>query len=74
MPVSVPHFLRVKYGPPVIVVAGVAVLAIGAVLTRHLATGIIGAALVILGTAAAVARQRSAQLRSSRDDVTRVVR
>ena len=32
-------FLRFKYGPPIIVLAGAALIAIGAGVTHHLATG-----------------------------------
>jgi hypothetical protein len=52
------YFLRFKYGPPIIVLAGVALIAIGADVTHHLATGITGAVLVVTGAAAGVARKR----------------
>jgi hypothetical protein len=62
------YFLRFKYGPPIIVVVGVALLSIGAGVTHHLVTGIIGAALVILGTAAGITRKRRAGLLRGRDE------
>jgi hypothetical protein len=51
-------FLRFKYGPPIIVLAGVALMAIGAGVTHHLATGITGAVLVVIGATAGVTRKR----------------
>ena len=51
-------FLRFKYGPPIIVLAGVALIAIGAGVTHHLATGITGAVLVVIGATAGVTRRR----------------
>ena len=51
-------FLRFKYGPPFIVLAGVALIAIGADVTHHLATGITGVVLVLIGAAAGVTRKR----------------
>jgi hypothetical protein len=52
------YFLRFKYGPPIIVLAGVALIAIGAGVTHHLATGITGAVLVVIGATAGVTRKR----------------
>lgn len=51
-------FLRFKYGPPVIVLAGVGLMAIEVGVTHHLATGIVGAALFVTGAAAWVTRKR----------------
>ena len=51
-------FLRFKYGPPIIVLAGAALMAIGAGVTHHLATGIVGAVLVVIGAAVGVTRKR----------------
>jgi hypothetical protein len=51
-------FLRFKYGPLIIVLAGVALMAIGAGVTHHLATGIVGAVLVVMGAAVGVRRKR----------------
>lgn len=61
-------FLRKRYGPPVVVLAGVALLAIGAGVTHHAVTGIIGAALVVIGAAAGVTRKRKGALTYGRDE------
>ncbi len=50
-------FLRKKYGPPIVVLIGVALLAVGVGVTHHTVTGIIGAALVV-GAAAGVMRKK----------------
>ena len=67
-------FRRFKYGPPIIVVVGMALLAIGAGVTHHLATGIIGAALVIIGTAAGIKRKRRGALVRARNENHRAIR
>jgi hypothetical protein len=51
-------FLRFKYGPPIIVLAGVALIALGAGVTHHLATGITGTVLVVTGATAGLTRKR----------------
>ena len=51
-------FLRFKYGPAIVVLAGVALIAIGAGVTHHLATGITGAVLVVAGATSGVTRKR----------------
>lgn len=51
-------FLRFKYGPPIVVLAGVALMAVAVGVTHHLATGIVGAVLVITGAAVGVTRKR----------------
>lgn len=66
------YFLHFKYGPPIIVVVGVALLAIGAGVTHHLATGIIGAVLVIIGTAAGITRKRRGDLGRGANENPRV--
>jgi putative drug exporter of the RND superfamily len=66
-------FLRFKYGPPIIVLAGVALLAIGAGVTHHLATGIVGAVLVVIGAAGGAARKRRGAAAGSPVDAPRVM-
>jgi hypothetical protein len=51
-------FLRFKYGSLIIVLAGVALVAIAVGVTHHLATGIVGAVLVVAGAAVGVTRKR----------------
>ena len=51
-------FLRFKYGPLIVVLAGVALMAIAVGVTHHLATGITGAVLVMTGAAVGVTRKR----------------
>lgn len=51
-------FLRFKYGPLIIVLAGVALMTIAVGVTHHLATGIVGAVLVVTGAAVGVTRKR----------------
>lgn len=51
-------FLRFKYGPLVIALAGVALMTIAAGVTHHLATGIVGAVLVVTGAVTWVTRKR----------------
>jgi hypothetical protein len=51
-------FLRFKCGPLIVVLAGVTLMAIAAGVTHHLATGIVGAVLVVTGAAAGVTRKR----------------
>ena len=51
-------FLRKKYGPPIVVLVGVALLAGGIGVTNHAVTGIIGAALVVVDAAAGVMRKK----------------
>jgi hypothetical protein len=51
-------FLRFKYGPLIIVLAGVALMTIAVGVTHHLATGIVGAVLVVTGAAVWVTRKR----------------
>jgi hypothetical protein len=51
-------FLRFKYGPLIVVLAGVALMAIAVGVTHHLATGIVGAVLVVTGAAVGVTRKR----------------
>ena len=51
-------FLRFKYGPPIVVLAGVALMAIAVGVTHHLATGIVGAVLVVSGAAVGITRKR----------------
>jgi membrane-bound ClpP family serine protease len=57
--VFVLFFLRKKYGPPIIVLAGVALLAIGAGVTHHAVTAITGAVLVVVGAVTGVMRKKS---------------
>lgn len=51
-------FLRFKYGSLIIVLAGVALMTIAVGVTHHLATGIVGAVLVVTGAAVGVTRKR----------------
>ncbi len=51
-------FLRFKYGPLIIVLAGVALMTIAVGVTHHLATGIVGAVLVVTGAGVWVTRKR----------------
>jgi hypothetical protein len=51
-------FLRFKYGPLIIVLAGVALMTIAVGVTHHLATGITGTVLVVTGAAVWVTRKR----------------
>ena len=50
-------FLRFKYGSLIIVLAGVALMTIAVGVTHHLATGIVGAVLVVTGAAVGVTRK-----------------
>ena len=60
-------FLRKKYGPPIVVLVGVALLAGGIGVTNHAVTGIIGAALVVVDAAAGVMRKNATLAASKRD-------
>ena|GEM_PF-3471563 len=51
-------FLRFKYGSLIVVLAGVALMTIAVGVTHHLATGIVGAVLVVTGAAVGVTRKR----------------
>lgn len=66
-------FLRFKYGPPIIVLAGVALMAVGVAVTHHVATGIVGAALVVIGAAVGVTRKRRGDLARGRDEDPRAM-
>jgi hypothetical protein len=54
----VAFFLRKKYGPPIVVLIGVALLAVGVGVTHHAVTAIVGAALVVAGAATGVMRKK----------------
>jgi hypothetical protein len=66
-------FLRFKYGPLVIVLAGVALMTIAAGVTHHLATGIAGAVLVVTGAAAGVTRKRRGTPAGDPDEAPRAM-
>ncbi len=51
-------FLRFRYGPLIVVLAGAPLMAIAIGVTHHLATGIVGAVLVMTGAAVGVTRKR----------------
>jgi drug/metabolite transporter (DMT)-like permease len=66
-------FLRFKYGPLIIVLAGVALMATAAGVTHHLATGITGAVLVVTGAAVWVTRKRRGTPAGDPDQAPRAV-
>ena len=67
------YFLRFKYGPLIIVLAGVALMTIAAGVTHHLATGIVGAVLVVTGAAVGVMRKRRGTPVGDQDGALRVM-
>jgi hypothetical protein len=66
-------FLRFKYGPPIIVLAGLALMTIAAGVTHHLATGITGAGLVVIGATAGVTRKRRGIPAGDPDEAPRAI-
>ena len=68
-------FLRKKYGPPIVVLVGVALLAVGIGVTNHAVTGIIGAAIVVVDAAAGVMQEArtlaASETRTSGDEAIR---
>lgn len=66
-------FLRKKYGPPIIVIVGIVLLALGIAAKHHLATGIIGAVLVLVGAIAGIMRTKRGELASSSDEGSPVI-
>jgi hypothetical protein len=59
---------RKRYGPPVIVLAGVALIVVGAAVRHHVVTVIVGAALIVIGAIAGVMSRRRGNLSRSGDD------
>jgi hypothetical protein len=66
-------FLRFKYGSFIIVLAGVALMTIAVGVTHHLATGIVGAVLVVTGAAAGVTRKRRGTPAGDPDEAPRAM-
>jgi xanthosine utilization system XapX-like protein len=60
--------LRFKYRPPVIVLAGVVLMAVGVAVAHHIATGIVGAALVVIGAAVGATGKGRGHLPGGRDE------
>jgi hypothetical protein len=66
-------FLRFKYGPPILVLAGVALMVVGAGVRHYVATGVVGAALVIIGAAVGITRKRRGDVARDRDEDPRAM-
>ena len=64
-------FLRFQYGPLIVVLAGVSLMAIAVGVTHHVATGIVGAVLVVTGATVGVTRKRRGTPPGGPDEASR---